>query len=120
MTTQDYNGWTNRETWAFNLWIDNDQGLQEMAEDYARTSLENHRNDNAEEPEAGLSSAVYCLEESLKYWAEEELFTFESVSNNEALFNVLTDIGSLYRINYREIADSMISELLQEEQVANV
>jgi len=41
-------------------------------------------------------------------------------SSDLAIFNVLTDIGSLYRINYRERADSMISELLQEEQVANV
>ena len=25
----DYNGWSNYETWNVKLWIDNDQGLQE-------------------------------------------------------------------------------------------
>jgi hypothetical protein len=33
MTTRDnpdeYNGWTNYETWAVKLWIDNDQGSQD-------------------------------------------------------------------------------------------
>lgn len=32
MTTDDtYNGWTNRETWAFMLYVTNDQGLAESA-----------------------------------------------------------------------------------------
>ena len=30
---EEYNGWTNRETWAVALWLDNDQGLHEMATD---------------------------------------------------------------------------------------
>jgi hypothetical protein len=28
---EEYNGWTNRETWGLALHIDNDQGLQEQA-----------------------------------------------------------------------------------------
>lgn len=24
-----YNGWTNYETWCVNLWLDNDEGMQE-------------------------------------------------------------------------------------------
>jgi len=26
MTTKEYNGWTNYETWLVKLWIDNDEG----------------------------------------------------------------------------------------------
>lgn len=35
MTTDEYQGWTNRETWAAALWINNDQGLQEEAMELA-------------------------------------------------------------------------------------
>lgn len=117
METQEYNGWTNRETWATALWINNDQGLQDCAMDYARTSREEHRNDDSDS-EACISMAVYCLEESLKYWIEEELLTYENVRENQTLFSMLTDIGSLYRVNYNEIADSFISSVLEEEKVS--
>jgi len=33
---QDYNGWTNKPTWAVALWINNDQGLQETVLEAAR------------------------------------------------------------------------------------
>ena len=35
MEIQEYNGWSNRETWATKLWIDNDQGLYYYAKDMA-------------------------------------------------------------------------------------
>ena len=31
-----YNGWTNYETWAVNLWVDNDEGLQDYWRQNAR------------------------------------------------------------------------------------
>lgn len=33
MTTETYQGWTNRETWCVALWLNNEQGLQEGARD---------------------------------------------------------------------------------------
>ena len=114
--SEEYNGWSNRETWATMLHIDNDQALFEIAMDYARTSREEHRNDDKEE-EACISMAIYCLEESIKYWIEEDLLTRENVAGNEGLWLMLSDIGSLYRINYQEIADSLISNILEEERI---
>lgn len=118
MEAQEYNGWTNRETWATMLHIDNDQGLQEIAMDYAKTAREEHREDDSENPEANISLAVYCLEETLKNWIEGEVLDFENVNQNYAAFTMLTDIGSLYRVNYREIADSLMSYVLEEEKVS--
>lgn len=38
---QGYNGWTNYETWAVALWIDNEQSTQEWALELAREAKGN-------------------------------------------------------------------------------
>lgn len=98
---EEYNGWKNRETWATMLHIDNDQGLLETALDYAKTALEEHAGEESE--------ARYCLSETLQNWIEEDLLTRENIAGNQGLWLMLTDIGSLYRVNWREIADTLLS-----------
>ena len=39
-TDTKYNGWTNRATWAVNLWLTNDETMFSRAVDYARDSGE--------------------------------------------------------------------------------
>jgi len=98
METQEYNGWTNRETWAVALWIDNDQALHETARDYAETALQEHKGEEERE-------ARYCLSETLRMWIEDDLLTLENIKGNHSLWLMLTDVGSLYRVNWREVAD---------------
>jgi len=102
MQDQDYNGWTNRETWATALHINNDQTLYEIAQSYTKEELEGHDKDEAINP--------YYLGEVLRSWIEDDLLTFENMDNG-ALFLMLTDIGSLYRVNWLEIADNFLSEM---------
>jgi hypothetical protein len=103
MQEQEYNGWSNRETWATALWINNDQALYEIAQDYTKQELEGH--------DSGEEINPYYLGETIRWWIEEDLLTLENIAGNQALFNMLTDIGSLYRVNWREIADSFLSEM---------
>ena len=110
METQGYNGWSNRETWATMLHINNDEYLQETAMDYARTALEEHEG----EEEGDISEALYCLEDTIQNWIEEDLLTRENIAGNEGLWLMLTDIGSLYRVNWREIARSLLDDVKQE------
>lgn len=106
MTIEEYQGWNNRETWATALWIDNDQALYEIARDYARQEIEGH--DKGEEINA------YYLGETLKNWIEDDLLTLENIAGNRDLWLMLTDIGSLYRVNWREIAQVYLDELVKE------
>ena len=84
----EYNGWTNRETWAVALWINNEQGLQEQINDQAREA-------------SSLGGFADFLEEFI-----DELFD-ENWQNLKAMRN---DIGSLWRVNWYELAESFISD----------
>lgn len=108
MNAEEYNGWTNRETWATALHINNDQALQETAEEYAIEEIKGH--DEDEEINA------YHLGETFQTWITEDLLTLENIAGNQGLFNMLTDIGSLYRVNWREIAESFIDSVKGESK----
>jgi hypothetical protein len=44
-TDNNFNGWANRETWAFNMWIGSSQPLHNLAEMFVRYPIENHIDD---------------------------------------------------------------------------
>lgn len=107
-TMENFNGWKNRETWAAKLWIDNDQALYEIAREYTQEEIQGH--DEGEEINA------YHLGQTLKSWIEDDLLTLENIAGNQALFDMLTDIGSLYRVDWREIAQAFIDDEKEEEE----
>jgi hypothetical protein len=90
----EYNGWTNRETWAAMLHIDNDEGLLLPLLEVAQ------RNENARE-----------VAEEVEAFITEDVLNFDNVSTNRNAFLMLTDIGSLYRVNWQEIAQSLLDNV---------
>jgi len=60
------------------------------------------------------SDPVMFLEESLENWITEDLLTLENIADNQGLWLMLTDIGSLYRVNWREIAENYLLEANEE------
>jgi len=101
---QDYNGWTNRETWATALWINNDQGLYNQAQDLVQEARECQDND-----------ALNCLSDALEDFIGElldmEIVLSAEPAQRQELINMSRDIGSLWRVNWREIAESFLSEV---------
>ena len=92
------NGWSNRETWSFMLWVNNDEGLQDMA-----------------------CSAVADLDaweaaNALKEWADT-LFTRAGFVDTfgdswpDALADAASEVGSFDRIDWRECVESLQSDL---------
>jgi hypothetical protein len=103
MTTDRYNGWTNRETWVTHLLLSNSENCQRYWDEEIR-SLRRRFDDDGEfrftiadrlqeEHETALEA---ILEEPRPYHAET--------------LKCLFDIGSLWRVNWLEIADALLEE----------
>lgn len=102
MEEKDCNGWSNRETWATALHINNDQALLEIALNYAKQEIEGH--------DKGEEINTYHLGQALESWLVDDLLTFEKVREKRDLWLMLTDMGSLYRVNWRELADHYLDQ----------
>jgi hypothetical protein len=70
-----YNGWTNYETWAVALWIDNDESYQNRARDWAAECTEAAA--ECEQTRSGVwtleEARRYALADTLKAWVESDL-----------------------------------------------
>lgn len=101
MTNEKYNGWTNRETWATHLWITNDEGFYSYVEERRRAvwSMES-------KGPSRLGRFAYELEEFFKVHSADAQ---EGEASKEVL-SMLFDIGSLWRVNWDEIAKALSSE----------
>lgn len=97
MTDETYNGYANRETWAFNLHWQNDQGLYNETLDYARGQ------DPSDLSDTLLGSMV------VEYWVE---WLAEYDPNLWELMR--TDVGSFWRINHAEVG-AAVRESLENE-----
>lgn len=101
MTDDTYNGWTNRETWALMLWIDNDEGLQSWARDIVRDNTQH---------------GAGALEEAFREWVES-ILTRSGYENTFGepwpgnLADVAEDVGSLWRVNWHEAIESIRTDL---------
>lgn len=109
--TKEYNGWSNRETWATwatMLHINNDQALYEIAREWSKNTFEEY------DGEPDYFDGVWTLGQTIQEWVEG-LLTLENVSGNQDLWLMLTDIGSLYRVNWQEIAENLLDQVKNEQ-----
>lgn len=107
-----YEGWSNRETWCANLWLANDQGLYAMVDEWAHELAAEASMDD----EDRTTEPTYYLAEQIEGW-------FEEMSHGDgeddyvpaaSIYKVLADIGSLYRVDWREIAEHWLADVLAE------
>lgn len=118
MSDDTYNGWTNRETWALKLWLDNDQNLYAMAHERVGVALMVLRDDDS----AAYPSWCDTVEERAKWDAlrageaikdlwEELTDPDEGLMGAEQALSMVKDVGSDYRVNWDEIGAAYVEEV---------
>ena len=105
--TETYEGWSNRETWAANLWLANDQGLYNETLDLLSVARQNAE-EQGRTVQGLLADAIQELFESM--------FDPEEMPQTPEIANVRNDIGSMWRVDWHEIAGSWINDYPEEDE----
>ena len=100
MAQNEYNGWTNWETWVVNLWIDNDQNLYEYYGDMAHAEV-------SKDKETATFNLSLTLQEQFDEWMPEI----------EGLYLDLLN-GAMREINWHEIARHLVERVEEEKNYA--
>ncbi len=113
--TDKYNGWTNRETWAVALHIDNDEGFHDYRNELCQKFVT-----ASKKPSAGRAACLtdeqaagMWLSNGLREWVEEmshDVYFPDGEPANRELCGMFHDIGSLWRVNWDEIATNWLQD----------
>src|SRR3990170_4163504 len=96
-----YNGWTNYETWAVALWIDNDEGTHNERRDMAQQAVDNSPEDtNVPSIWTKEQAARYRLADSLKEWVNELMPDLGASLASDLLSAALSEV------DWNEIAEN--------------
>lgn len=115
---QGYQGWANRETWCLVLHLDNDQGLHEGVLDDARHELSEAR-ENPSDLFTVDEEARYRLATTLREAAEAwhaDFFNGEHEGMRQEVVALLSDVGSLYRVDWDEVARHFLDSVAEEDE----
>ena len=99
----EYQGWSNRETWAASLHLSNTEWLYNAARELVARN-------------AGLTgSAWMALEEWCVELIDENRETIDGYGaeyekHNAALTMMDREVGSWWRVNWREVADGLMGD----------
>lgn len=104
-----YNGWSNHETWLVNIWIDNEQSLQEYLIEAAQQIVDSSApTEHLTGKEQALIHIAYFLEEWL----------IELVDARSPELGLCNDLlhSSIHSVNLTELAQSLLDQTTSSPQ----
>lgn len=107
----EHNGWCNRETWAAALHLGNDEGIYNAARDairaHVRQSRENWSGDAGEFTQTAARS--YAADGCREY-VDTLLDGLAEDNHHDAVVAMLSDVGSLFRVDWRAVSESLVDD----------
>ena len=100
-TDERYNGWANRETWAVSLYLNNDQTWQEDCLALAREAAGGY---------VGRTADALAGDAVREYVDELAGYVSDGFAGSDLRAAIL-DIGSLWRVDWREIGASFLEDV---------
>jgi len=110
-----YNGWTNYETWNFKLWLDNDQDLH----NYIIGEIKKIK----KAPDNG-QDVTYEISNFLRSYISDNVPNLNVSTRSQSVHGLMSDKNGFYsdilyaglrEINTREIAESYLEDLKEDE-----
>jgi hypothetical protein len=113
METKTYNGWTNYETWAVALWLDNDEGSYDHWRERAQEAYNDAEKGGNYDSETRDENATATLREELKDWHDERQTELQGVDGT-----VFADLlnAALSEVHYHEIAEHYVADVDKTEE----
>lgn len=106
----DYNGWTNYETWAVKLWMDNDRGSYEYWKETAEACWAEAEDKSPNQFMTKAENARLLLSDRLKdehdSGSEHPVFAAAEGTVYADLLN-----AALSEVNWHEIAESLLADI---------
>jgi hypothetical protein len=102
MTKQEYNGWTNYETWNLALWIDNSKGSQEYWREQAEIAW--HDSLPGDEAFSKKENAILSLSKALQEDTEENAPDLDNSFYGDILRAAISEV------DFYQIAEHWIEE----------
>lgn len=110
-TPESYEGWSNRETWAVALHVNNDEGWQESV----REALREMDSFGWEVTPRVVAEAGDIIRENVEARLDGHLLeSREDGRITFRLWDVLRDIGSLWRVDWSELGASFLTDLAEQ------
>lgn len=103
----EYNGWTNRETWAFMLHVNNDQGLQQDALATAGETVAKHGD-----------PGNWDIGEAVVEFFQDMIAEFAPGDTPEGLRTMDQEVGSWWRVDRCEVGASFREDLNERDENA--